>query len=238
MIATSHGGGISFTSALLDLEIVDTSFEHCLAEGTTITSGGAVHLSQQKALKVQRCRFIECRTQHGGGALCFYGSKDISISDTLVKKCYSGTTGAIFIVRNGNPESHVFSHVLFEGNTVGDDTTYFTNNLKFDGTLTKFADVAIICTEFTDLPTLTLTNCYTTVSPDSSGIIVGRKNPESDKYDPELILDDNSEKIGPLLTAKPTAKMNEKTGKIELEMEGKTPLTSQEYSGCISSHSS
>ncbi|KAK2961973.1 hypothetical protein BLNAU_3029 [Blattamonas nauphoetae] len=60
-------------------------------------------------------------------------------------------------------------------------------------------------------------------------IVKGAYNSSTRFYDPERILDPQFDKIGPLLTAEPTAQVNEQTGQIELEIQGKTPPISQEF---------
>ncbi|KAK2955693.1 hypothetical protein BLNAU_9383 [Blattamonas nauphoetae] len=228
-LARSAGAGVSIAGES-HLTIVDTKFERCeLITGFDITFGGAIGMFGETALTMERSHFIECLSRHGGGALALYHNQDVHISDTLVKNCYSGSTGAICILNMGKSANISFSHVLFDGNSIGNDTTFFPMFLYFGANSTKFTDVAYMCPFFSVMPAITFDDCYTTISTDSTGMIIGRTELETDVYDPERYFHDEFNKIGPLLTAEPTARVNEKTGKIVLEMKGKTPLKSQEY---------
>ncbi|KAK2963063.1 hypothetical protein BLNAU_2086 [Blattamonas nauphoetae] len=227
--AATRGGAVSAATDL-DVSIVDSIFEHCtLFAASGFTLGGGVCVNQQTAFTVERSHFIDCSSRNGGGAISFNHHKDLSISDTLVKGCYSGTTGAICILRFGNAENLSFSHVLFVGNSIGDDTSFFPLITSFPENTPKFPDLAIYSNGFTVDPTLKFNDSFTTIHPDSSGMIKGQTQLPTYQYIPERHFDPAFNSIGPLLTAKPTARVNEKTGKIELEMEGKTPLASQEY---------
>ncbi|KAK2963079.1 hypothetical protein BLNAU_2102 [Blattamonas nauphoetae] len=228
--AATTGGGVC-VSGQVDLSVDNTKFERCqFITGGLYTIGGGIGVNGPAALTVKGSQFIECSSRNAGSAISFIHQKELSISDTLVKGCYSGTTGAICIIRTDDAEHLSFSHVLFDGNEVGDDTSLFPMIIALPENTPKFTDVAIYSIVFTVYPTLKFNDSFTTVSPDSSGMIIGRDIDLSTyQYIPERHLDPEFNKIGPLLTAKPTTKMNEKTGKIELEMEGKTPLPSQEY---------
>ncbi|KAK2947634.1 hypothetical protein BLNAU_17467 [Blattamonas nauphoetae] len=104
-----------------------------------------------------------------------------------------------------NSEHLSFSHVYFVGNSIGNDTTFFPLITSFPENGTKFVDVAIMSISFPHpCPTLKFDDCFTSNSSDSTGMIVGRTQLE-------------------------TVRVNEETGKIELEMKGKTPPISQEY---------
>ncbi|KAK2948768.1 hypothetical protein BLNAU_16303 [Blattamonas nauphoetae] len=227
-ICTAGGSGAGMhLDGYLDVSVVDSKFEHCgFHSGSLYVCGGGLCMNGDQSLTVERSHFIECSSRHAGGASRFEKSSEKSGETS---DCYSGTTGAICIIRYNNGESLSFSHVLFDGNTVGDDTTFFTYYLRFMENTTKFADVAIMFFVFPVLPPLEFEDFFTTITPDSTGMIIGEYDSDSKKYVPERLMHDEFEKIGPLLTAKPTTRMNEKTGKIELEMEGKTPLPSQEY---------
>ncbi|KAK2963058.1 hypothetical protein BLNAU_2081 [Blattamonas nauphoetae] len=227
-----YGGGV-FAFAGIDLSIVDTKFERCeLTSESKFQNGGGLYTSMyfESALTVERCHFIDCSSKHGGGAIGSMSLKNLSISDTLVKDCYSGTTGAILMRGLGTYSNYSFLHVFFDGNTIGDDTSFFSSNdLRFEQPATKFTDLALFFTYSLDELTLKIDTCFTTIHPDSTGMLFRVNQLESGLYDHERILDPEFDKIGPLLTSKPTSRMNEKTGKIEMEMEGKTPLPSQEY---------
>ncbi|KAK2955785.1 hypothetical protein BLNAU_9321 [Blattamonas nauphoetae] len=227
---TTKCGGGAFVTGLVDMSIVDTRFEHCEAVVGSITRGGGIYAEDLAAVTVQRCHFIGCKSKHAGGAIHSDRGASLSVSDTLVQNCYSGTTGTIYIHKRYEWYPLSLSRVLFDGNTVGDDTSFFTTYLmNMDAPASKFTDIAIIFYTDTGLPTIQFVDCFTTIHPDSSGMIIGRKNPDSGKYFQERYIHDEFDKIGPFLTTAPTVRMNETTGKIELEMEGKIPLTSQEY---------
>ncbi|KAK2948770.1 hypothetical protein BLNAU_16305 [Blattamonas nauphoetae] len=228
--ATYSGGGVHVQGEL-ELSLVDTKFERC-GDSTknTCTLGGGIHVNGRAMVTVERSHFIGCSCRGIGSGLHFVNYLDLNISDTLVKDCYSGTTGAICIKCSDSSQHISFSHVFFDGNSIGDDTLHFKYQFKLEENATKFPDVAIICTLSSPLSTSKIDDCSTTVSPDSSGMILrGAFNESSGLYNPERVLDPQFNSIGPLLTAKPTTKVNEKTGKVELELEGKTPPISQEY---------
>ncbi|KAK2958842.1 hypothetical protein BLNAU_6091 [Blattamonas nauphoetae] len=230
--ASKTGAGVHIEGHLA-LSVVSTNFERCeLLSEIDFTLGGGLCMNgyNQAALTVESCRFIECLSKHAGGAIASMLQKDFSISDTLVKDCFSGTTGAVYIKRIYNCEALSFTDVYFDGNSFGEDRTFFaSSNLNFEVNTTKLTDVTIMCDYYPVLPTLTFERCFTTVSSDSSGMIIGKAWLPSFLLDPERYWDVEFTKIGPLLTASPTANVNEKTGKIELEMEGMTPPISQEY---------
>ncbi|KAK2951500.1 hypothetical protein BLNAU_13522 [Blattamonas nauphoetae] len=229
-LATNGGGGLIIDGAI-DVSVVDTKFEHCaFTDSNDSTFGGGLSVIGWMTLIVERCRFIQCSSRHTGGAIDLDHLADLNISDTLVQDCHSGATGAIFVFRIGASEHLSFSHVLFDGNSVGDDTSFFVDNLGFGANASKprFPDVNIIGLSSTVLPKLTFDDCFTTASSDSSGMVIGG-DMETFYKDPERKWDPEFDKIGPLLTAEPTASVNKETGKIELEMKGKTPPISQEY---------
>ncbi|KAK2945739.1 hypothetical protein BLNAU_19352 [Blattamonas nauphoetae] len=222
------GGGI-FQQSPLDLSVVGTQFERCgLLPESPFTMGAAISVNCPTILTIERSTFIECSATLAGGAILSINQKEINVSDTLVKNCYSGTTGAICSFNAGHYGHVSFSNVFFVGNSVGDDSTFYTL-MNIDETATKFADVAIVYIHPDPLPTLEFEDWFTTITPDSSGMIIARNVLPSNKFDPERSSDPEFNKIGPLLMAKPTARVNEETGKIELEMKGNTPPISQEY---------
>ncbi|KAK2955723.1 hypothetical protein BLNAU_9259 [Blattamonas nauphoetae] len=228
-LASVNGGGVEIGGDL-DVSVVDSKFERCELIGAPDSAlGGGISVYGYITLTVERALFVGCSSQGAGGAIGSWFKGNISVSDTLVKKCFSGTTGAISIFHMDDCGHLSFSHVLFDGNSVGDGTTFFPTRLGREETASKFPDLAIVCIFYVVLPTLEIDDCYTTISPDSSGMIIGETQQESSLLKPVRSEDVEFNKIGPLLTAKPTTKMNEKTGKMELEIEGITPLPSQEY---------
>ncbi|KAK2948764.1 hypothetical protein BLNAU_16299 [Blattamonas nauphoetae] len=211
--------------------VLDSKFERCeILSYYSPGAGAGMFLSTDSTLTIKRSLFVGCKASGAGGALSYDFGKEVDISDTLVKDCYSGTTGAVCIGCSSFSEHISFSHVFFVGNSIGDDSTFLTSDDKGEeATEPHFPDVAIHCDYSTVLPILQIEDCFSTVSPDSTGMLDGIYHSETDSYTIERIMDPEFNKIGPLLTAKPTVRMNEKTGKIELEIEGITPLTSQEY---------
>ncbi|KAK2940089.1 hypothetical protein BLNAU_25001 [Blattamonas nauphoetae] len=232
-----YGGGLDFYASNAVFSIVSTSFQRCGFFGNWgPTFGGGIRLiTTSTAMKW--CRFIECSSDNVGAAIFSQNRGEVKISDTLVQSCYSGATGAICIVTYDKPQLFSCSYVYFVGNTIGDDTSVFTERpFEMQRNTPKFTDVAVVSTSLDNLPTLKIEASFTTLVSDSAGMIVrGAYNSSTHLYDSERFVDPNLEKIGPLLTAKPTAKMNENTGKIELEMKGKTPLTKQEYEVTVKS---
>ncbi|KAK2948758.1 hypothetical protein BLNAU_16293 [Blattamonas nauphoetae] len=230
--AVARGGGL-YNTADLALSVVDTRFERCESMATegTYSFGGGIHMDVNLPLTVERTHFIGCQSAHGGGAFSMFYDAEVSVSDILVQNCYSGTTGAICIRRYSDAEPFSLSHVYFVGNSMGEDKKFFPAYTGLAESTHKFRDFALLWPSFEDVvPAFTLDDCFTNIIPDSNGMVIGIiYDTTIYKYEPELYFHEEFEKIGPLLTAKPTGIVNQKTGKIELEMKGKTPPISQEY---------
>ncbi|KAK2953413.1 hypothetical protein BLNAU_11699 [Blattamonas nauphoetae] len=228
--SSSRGGGVRM-SGYFSLSVIDTKFERCEAiSDTSFTLGAGLDMTSEAVMKVERSEFIGCSSSHIGGAIFSVSQRDLIVSDTLVKDCSSGITGAIYTECNSVGENFSFFDVLFVGNSVGEDPSSMEKYMSLAENTTTFPDVAIMCFSSPYLPPLTFEDCFSTVSPDSSGMVIrGTKNPSSGLYDTERHLDAEFDKIGPLLTAAPAVTMNDKTGKIGVELKGKTPLSSQEY---------
>ncbi|KAK2959775.1 hypothetical protein BLNAU_5264 [Blattamonas nauphoetae] len=227
--AFEEGGGV-FIRKQLGLSIVNTKFEHCdLLSESGYAFGGGVSVNGDAALSVEGSQFIECSSRHFGSAIFHWNAGKLDISDTLVQNCASGTTGAVCIVPTGKSVHHSFLRVYFDGNTVGSDTMCFSSFFRLTKNTTKFPDVAIMCTDIAVIPTVSFDDCFTTIHPDSSGMIKRGDQLESNLYDPVRHFDVEFAKIGPFLTGAPTVRLNKKTGRIELEVKGKTPPISQEY---------
>ncbi|KAK2958377.1 hypothetical protein BLNAU_6647 [Blattamonas nauphoetae] len=225
----SEGAGV-YVTGYVSLSVITTKFEHCeIVSEYGFTFGGGICVSGDSALSVEGSQFIDCSSRHAGGAIFHWKAGKLSISDTLVQDCSSGTTGAMCFVPSGDSGLFSFLQVFFDGNTVGEDTTLFSSTFYFDENATKFPDVAIMCVMFSVIPTLAFDDCFTTIHPDSTGMIKRGTLLESNLYDPVKHFDLEFAKIGPLITAAPTARLNLETGKIELELKGQTPLISQEY---------
>ncbi|KAK2959738.1 hypothetical protein BLNAU_5227 [Blattamonas nauphoetae] len=171
--AVIHGGGVQ-VSGSLDLSVVDTKFERCEVSSQFITTyGGGICVVEncQATLSVEQSHFIECSSVHAGGAICHLSRSAISVSDTLVKNCSSGSTGVICVIPSGDPAHLSFSKVLFDGNLVGSDTSFLMWVLGFGGSAPKFPDIAIMCESVDLLPTFEFADCFTTIVPDSTGLI-------------------------------------------------------------------
>ncbi|KAK2962993.1 hypothetical protein BLNAU_2016 [Blattamonas nauphoetae] len=232
-VTAGSGAGVS-AAEMVDVSVMNTMFEHC----ETLPNyhgaiGSGIYVNGPSVLTVEGSHFIECKSAQAGGAIGCVDLEKVNISDTLVKDCYSGTTGAIFVDDYHGDFVHLsFSHVFFDGNSIGDDTTFFTESMLFVGKADKFVDVAIISSNFSASTTPQFEGCFTTVSSDSIGMIKRGKLDTSGEFfvfPHERYLDVDFVPFGPLLTAKPIARVNDKTGKIELEMKGSTPVTSQEF---------
>ncbi|KAK2956320.1 hypothetical protein BLNAU_8687 [Blattamonas nauphoetae] len=228
--ANSYGGGLSCTGCI-NMSIVDTKFECCKAvQKTSIPIGGGVCLREHAEMTMEGCHFIECSSTRAGSAIASLNQGSVNISDTLVKNCRSESTGAICFIHSDNSIHLSFSHVFFDGNLVGDDTTFFsTPNVMFTTNATKFTDVAIMFTGPTPIPTQSIDSCFTTTAPDSGGMIIRGSQLLSVLFESVRHLEAECERIGPLLIVAPIVRLNEETETIELEMKGQTPLTSQEY---------
>ncbi|KAK2958404.1 hypothetical protein BLNAU_6674 [Blattamonas nauphoetae] len=225
-----RGGGVHLQHRV-NVSIVDTKFDFCQIFNTTAsTYGGGISAYGEAPLKVERCHFVSCSCSHGGGAIGTQTQIDVSISDTLVKDCVSGSTGAFFFIARFKNQKLSFSNVFFDGNVVGEDTAFFsTEDLNFTDTTPKFPDIAIMCPDPNFSSTVKFELCYTTIISDSTGMIIQGTLHESNLYEPVRYFDPEFDKFGPILTAAPTGRLNVRTGKIELEMKGKTPPIAQEY---------
>ncbi|KAK2956819.1 hypothetical protein BLNAU_8273 [Blattamonas nauphoetae] len=228
--SATDGAGVYLTGEL-GLSVINAKFEHCdLLTESGFTVGGGISVNGDAPLSVKGSQFVGCSSRHAGGAIFHWMAGNVGISDTLVQNCSSGATGAVCFIPSDRPELLSFSHVFFDGNSVGSDTTYFTEFFSLTENTTRFPDVAIMCTGIAVVPTVSFNSCFTTIHPDSSGMIEsGPYNQSTDLFDPVRHFDLEFAKIGPLLTAAPTARVNKETGKIELEMKGTMPKISQEY---------
>ncbi|KAK2948772.1 hypothetical protein BLNAU_16307 [Blattamonas nauphoetae] len=229
---SAYSGGGLHVQGDIELSVVNTKFERCvLISEWSYAGGGGMKVYGLATVTVEGSHFIRCSCRGGGSGLHFVNYLDLNISDTLMQGCHSETAGAIFLECYDSSQYISFSHLLFDGNSVGNITAFFSSDkMKFEENATKFTDVAIMCTFFKDTLTFKIDDCSSTVSPDSSGMILrGAFNESSGLNNPERVLDPLFHNIGPLLTAKPTGRVNEQTGKIELEMKGMTPPISQEY---------
>ncbi|KAK2955325.1 hypothetical protein BLNAU_9716 [Blattamonas nauphoetae] len=229
--AIDRGAGV-YHHSHFDLSIVSTTFERCACfRDSAVSVGGAIYcdVAEQETLTVEGTQFIECTSEHAGGAIFCRAPQFINISDTVFKNCHSGTTGAICIIPCSDDVRLTLLRVFFVGNSIGGDTTFFMMSLGYDDNTTKFPDIAIIRTDYGVSPKLTFDDSFTTTIPDPSGMFLRTYDPESGERSTGRSFDAEFNKIGPLLTAIPTASVNEETGKIELEIHGKTPPISQEY---------
>ncbi|KAK2956830.1 hypothetical protein BLNAU_8284 [Blattamonas nauphoetae] len=225
-----QGGGLHVDGEL-DLSVVDTNFERCGMDTLVGTSrGGGIDQSGKGSLTVERCQFVECSSRFVGSAIgSRYQRGKLTISDTLVKDCVSGTTGAICIIGPDSSVQPTFSHVFLDGNSMGSDTDFFELGMGWETNATKFPDVAIMGSSVSTLPKLKFEDCFTTVIPDSTGVVVAEYGMAPNWGIPERHFDPEFTKIGPFLTAEPIVRVNGKIGKIELELKGQTPPISQEY---------
>ncbi|KAK2941663.1 hypothetical protein BLNAU_23427 [Blattamonas nauphoetae] len=228
-----QGGGVMVEMGDVDVFVVDTKFERCAAVCQSgYSKGGGMAVDTNEAFTVERCQFIGCSSHLIGGAFFCDTNNIVNISDTLVQGCFSGTAGAIYAL-SSMIEYLSLSHVVFDGNRIGADTSSFSNDIT-DGSdkhrpidlSIDFAKAFIVGTEFT------FDDCFTTVSPFSAGVV------DLEGFKAYYIYMDGYAgiyrfldyvHIGPYLTDSATARMNEKTGLIELELKAKTPLISQEY---------
>ncbi|KAK2954511.1 hypothetical protein BLNAU_10531 [Blattamonas nauphoetae] len=227
--AKGSGGGIS-TYGYLDLSVVGTKFEWCESVSEyDYEMGGGIRAYAESALTVERSQFIQCSSKGSGGAIAAIYRTEISLSDLLVKNCHSETIGAISISRPDRSKPLSFSRLFFDGNSIGEVTTFNHWSMNFKADTTKFTDLIIMYNNDPPYPTFTFDDCYTTTIPDSTGMYTLLQNPESGKYEYGRYFNAEFNKIGPFLTSAPTTRMNGENGKIEMEIEGKTPLTSQEY---------
>ncbi|KAK2944358.1 hypothetical protein BLNAU_20703 [Blattamonas nauphoetae] len=221
--ANTFGGGV-YLGGGIDLSVFGTKFERC----ASAHSGGGMSTVQPSITNVivEWSHFVECSARLIGGALMHVDRGILNISNTLVKDCHSGTTGAIFLNPSDELPVYLFSHVLFAGNTVGETTPL--SDEQSEGIELQHVDLTLSI-NLTNIPTSFKLDCFTTSGPHSSGLSLAEYEDESEFNGRITHLEEEFKKIGPLLTAKPTGRVNKETGKIELEMEGKTPLTSQEY---------
>ncbi|KAK2959074.1 hypothetical protein BLNAU_5869 [Blattamonas nauphoetae] len=228
-----QGGGVMVEWGDVDVFVVDTKFEHCAANFRTGSSkGGGMAVDTDGAMTMERCQFIGCSSPLIGGALYCYVLKNVTISDTLVQGCFSGTSGAVYNLL-GNNMTHSLSYLVFDGNRIGGNASSISNDIPDGKGKDIPIDLSIDITSYHGyLHPYTFDDCFTTVSPNSAGIVGsnGWKIYEVyfDYLTGERYYVDYAQ-IGPYLTDCTAARVNEKTGLIELELKAKTPLMSQEY---------
>ncbi|KAK2954341.1 hypothetical protein BLNAU_10673 [Blattamonas nauphoetae] len=244
--ALDCGGGMDVQIAD-DCQITSCRFEHCSTNDEYSGAGGLYLHGNNGQVPIPQfelvdCVFADCTATFQGGGICVNGVLDLSVVNTRFEHCellseYDYPSGGGLGLSGSSPLTVEWSHFI-ECSCAGDGGALYFNQGKdlsrsrmfcYANNVTKFTDVAIMCNSTTVPPTLKFENCFTTVSSDSSGMIINGSVLESGQYDPIRHLDPEFERTGPLLTAKPTVRMNKTTGKMILEMEGKTPLTSQEY---------
>ncbi|KAK2946068.1 hypothetical protein BLNAU_18976 [Blattamonas nauphoetae] len=148
------------------------------------------------------------------------------MSDCLVKNCSSKTSGAVCI----NPFTNspvALQNILFVGNTVSDTPTYFDKHASMKGAV-QFADF-LIEDEWNTNPTdISITDCWTTTTPNSVGMYK-TTNPYTSNQAYTRVFKDAFLEIGPYLTQKAEAMRDEDSWRIDVIVKGKIPLNSQIY---------
>ncbi|KAK2950966.1 hypothetical protein BLNAU_14044 [Blattamonas nauphoetae] len=176
------------------------------------------------ALTVKGCKFIDCAATALGGAMevC---SRGFVMSDCLVKNCSSGASGAVCI------KPHLdcpitLTNILFIGSTVSDTPTYY-ESWPMEEDPVQFADFLIEDVSNTNPNDVTFEDCWTT-SPISAGMYSKGYNDEGEKIY-YRVDKDAFHKMGPYLTQKVKASLDVNLWRIDLLVNGKTPLKSQIY---------
>ena len=128
-------------------EITECRFLSCEAG----SDGGGLYLYQTKGgingvnLPVRECRFIKCiphgysggsyNSADGGGLMYWSNDYTLGVTNSLFSKCYSDLRGgALFLVLNNNPFTHIVRFCFFSENTAekGNNALIYLNGSSAD----------------------------------------------------------------------------------------------------------
>ncbi|KAK2944378.1 hypothetical protein BLNAU_20723 [Blattamonas nauphoetae] len=216
-----QGGGLYVgSSSDYSLCLTDCEFINCKATNylpKLSFGGGFCDVMMSGTLTVEGCQFIDCSSTLFGGAV----AGDVAgfvMSDCLVKNCHSTSSAAVDVDLNTNSPI-ALTNVLFVGNNEEDTPTYF-NTEQSTANNVQFADFEIQ-DEWNNNPTdISITDCYTTTTPNSVGMYSSGNKPVDHPA---------FHKMGPLLTQNVEAKLDGVWMRVDVIVKGKVPLESQIY---------
>ncbi|KAK2959016.1 hypothetical protein BLNAU_6032 [Blattamonas nauphoetae] len=229
--ASENGGGLAFVSSRGPLSLTDCEFLRCRVTNpdSHFSRGGGLSAdSSESTLTVKNCKFIDCSSTTLGAAMIGVAGR-FELSDCLVRNCSSKTSGAVCIIPYYGCHSPIaLKNVLFVGNTVSDTPTYFDDEEAMKDAV-QFADF-LIEDEFNESPTeVTISDCWTTTTPNTAGMY-------SSEYDPETLFLTYTRveltafhEVGPYLTQKVEAVVDVESWTVEVIVKGRVPLESQIY---------
>ncbi|KAK2959853.1 hypothetical protein BLNAU_5050 [Blattamonas nauphoetae] len=200
-MADTDGGGV-YAQGKMGMSFVNMKFERCQLLGGVYHASGAgigYHL-MAGSVTAEGSHFFECSSTLAGAAIGVLFLNNLTVSDSLVESCHSGTTGAIYAEQTRDHTTLSLSHVYFVGNSVGEGTSSL-GSMNTEENEGKFTDIALLKIDRNYMPTLQFNNCFTANIHDSSGMIMDRVWNGTGYSDPERHLDPEFEKIGPILTA-------------------------------------
>ncbi|KAK2941947.1 hypothetical protein BLNAU_23129 [Blattamonas nauphoetae] len=226
--AVEQGAGLLIVSYYHSLSLVDCDFIRCKMTPSEFFGGqgGGMEVSCLPShLAVTACQFIECSANSRGGAI--YGaSSGFEMTDCVVKNCSSGSNGAIYLTPL-DTSLITLSNVLFVGNTVDDNPSYYEGAIITKGPI-QFADLLVDGWWSNATNDVSVSGCWTT-SPNSLGMFDSERNATTGvlyiaRVDHPAFLN-----VGPFLTQKVETSLDVDEWRIDLIVRGKIPLKSQIY---------
>ncbi|KAK2955300.1 hypothetical protein BLNAU_9691 [Blattamonas nauphoetae] len=228
--ADYQGGGLfaSLFYSSASILLADCVFISChvtLSGSNSVCGGGVFADAPSSTLTVTRCQFIDCSSTVLAGALVGFSS-GFEMSECRIENCHSGSTGALNIVPLS--DAHItFANILFIGNTVGDNPTYFKKHESMKDAV-QFSDILIEPMKPANPTDVTIRDCWTTATPNSVGMYKttnsGKPEQSYDRVDLPAFRE-----MGPLLTQKVETSLDGVSGRIDVIVKGKVPLESQIY---------
>ncbi|KAK2952870.1 hypothetical protein BLNAU_12191 [Blattamonas nauphoetae] len=129
-------------------------------------------INSQGHLTVKDCSFVECSSDNLGGALNVWAFHSCMITDCLIKDCFSGGTGAIYLQQGGEETSSIsLTRVAFVNNSLGQSEESAAHHCVPEDK-TNFVDVALNYLYGELDRTLSISDCYTTCAANSIGMHV------------------------------------------------------------------
>ncbi|KAK2947611.1 hypothetical protein BLNAU_17444 [Blattamonas nauphoetae] len=227
--ADSQGAGLNAQSNAGSVALADCKFIRCKQANPYPRhgmGGGLYAWITSSTLTLTGCQFIDCATSSLGGAV-FGKVAGLVMSECLVKNCSSKTSGAVCIIPLKATSSVALQNVLFVGNTVSDTPTYFDLEESMEGSV-QFADFLIEDKENNSPTDVTITDCWTTTTPNSVGMYTTGTNDDWEETYVRVDLPAFN-KIGPYLEQKVETVLDVVSWRIDLSVKGKIPLESQVY---------
>ncbi|KAK2941949.1 hypothetical protein BLNAU_23131 [Blattamonas nauphoetae] len=238
------------TVSILSCSFTSILFDHSFGQGAAVyvilscsaaeyswSYGGALGVSAYnngdslKQLRLVGWVIADWFTLGSGGGVDLSGCIDLSVVDTLFEHCevtndQTTSRGGGISVRLLNELTVARCSFVECSSGGGGSAVHFVHNSRIsisDSLVQNCSSGATgaIC--------ICSPGDYAPLSLSRVGMIIKGDELESDLYDSVRCQHAEFNNIGPVLTAKPTGRVNRETGKIELEMKAITPPTSQEF---------